>query len=113
MAPQGDKSSYTSKQRRQAGHIERSVKGRGGSPERAKRIAYATVNRQDKGGKRSGSGRGRSRSTAPSRRGGRKGGARGGARSRGGRPARTRASSRGRPSRGGSRRTARSRGRGR
>jgi hypothetical protein len=55
--PRGDKSSYTSKQRRQARHIEDSEKKRGLSSARAKRIAYATVNKQDGGGKKSGSGR--------------------------------------------------------
>src|ERR1041385_8756382 len=74
MAPQGSKSSYTSKQRRQAHHIEKSVKSRGGSAKKAARIAYATVNMQDKGGKKSGSGRGKRRSMASSRKGGRKGG---------------------------------------
>ncbi|HET6398978.1 MAG TPA: hypothetical protein VFH47_05435 [Candidatus Thermoplasmatota archaeon] len=67
MAPQGDKSSYTTKQRRQARHIEESVKSRGGSSKRAKRIAYATVNKQDGGGKKSGSGRGRKRDGLVSR----------------------------------------------
>jgi hypothetical protein len=71
MVPQGSKSSYTSKQKRQAQHIEEGAKRRGRSSRTAKRIAYATVNKQDKGGKKSGSGRGRRRSTASSRRGGR------------------------------------------
>jgi hypothetical protein len=87
--PQGSKSSYTSKQRRQAQHIEESAKKSGKSGPRAKQIAYATVNKQDGGGKKSGSGRGKARSTAGSRKGGRaaarKGGARGGRTSRGGR----------------------------
>lgn len=73
--PRGSKSSYTSKQRRQASHIEDSAKKRGKSSTRAKQIAYATVNKQDGGGKKSGSGRGRKRSTASSKRGGRKSGA--------------------------------------
>lgn len=95
MVPQGSKSSYTSRQKRQAHHIEGSVKRRGGSSRTAERIAYATVNKQDKGGKRSGSGRGRRRTTASSRRGGRKAAT---TRSRAGRTSRTRASSRGRAS---------------
>jgi hypothetical protein len=70
----GSKASYTNKQRRQAHHIEDSAKKRGMSAKRAKQIGYATVNKQDKGGKKSGSGRGKSRSTASSRKGGRKGG---------------------------------------
>jgi hypothetical protein len=57
MAPQGDKSSYTAKQRRQARHIEESEEKRGRSSKTAARIAYATVNKQDGGGKKSGSGR--------------------------------------------------------
>jgi hypothetical protein len=55
--PRGDKSSYTSKQRRQARHIEDSEKKSGRSSKAAKRIAYATVNKRDGGGKKSGSGR--------------------------------------------------------
>jgi hypothetical protein len=68
---QGSKRSYTSKQKRQARHIEDSAKKSGKSPQRAKQIAYATVNKQDGGGKKSGSGRGKARSTASSRKGGR------------------------------------------
>ncbi len=56
--PRGDKSSYTGKQKRQAEHIEQSEKERGRSDEAAERIAWATVNKQDGGGKKSGSGRG-------------------------------------------------------
>jgi len=70
----GSKKSYTSKQRRQASHIEESAKKSGKSAKTAARIAYATVNKQDGGGKKSGSGRGKKRSTASSRKGGRKGG---------------------------------------
>ncbi|HEX5062809.1 MAG TPA: hypothetical protein VFV99_25725 [Kofleriaceae bacterium] len=70
----GSKKSYTSKQKRQAHHIEESAKKRGYSSKRAAQIGYATVNKQDKGGKKSGSGRGKTRSTASSRKGGRKGG---------------------------------------
>jgi hypothetical protein len=70
----GSKSSYTTKQRRQARHIEESGEKRGMSPKRAASMAYATVNKQDGGGKKSGSGRGKTRSTASSSKGGRKGG---------------------------------------
>lgn len=68
MAPQGDKSSYTSKQKRQAHHIEKSTKRRGRSQKTAERIAYATVNKQHGGGKKAGSGRrgGRSKRTRSS-----------------------------------------------
>lgn len=55
--PRGDKSSYTDKQKRQAAHIEESYEDKGVSEERAESIAYATVNKQDGGGKKSGSGR--------------------------------------------------------
>jgi hypothetical protein len=55
--PRGDKSSYTDKQKRQAAHIERSYEDKGVSESRAEQIAYATVNKQDGGGKKSGSGR--------------------------------------------------------
>ena len=72
--PRGSKQSYTSKQRRQAKHIEDSAKKSGKSAKTAARIAYATVNKQDGGGKKSGSGRGKTRNTASSRKGGRKGG---------------------------------------
>src|SRR4051812_38077027 len=70
----GSKSSYTSKQRRQARHIEESGEKRGMTPKRAASMAYATVNKQDGGGKKSGSGRGKKKNTASSRKGGRKAG---------------------------------------
>ncbi|GAB6195150.1 hypothetical protein [Lysobacter xanthus] len=54
---QGDKSSYTDKQKREARHIEESELKRGVGKEQAERIAWATVNKQDGGGKKSGSGR--------------------------------------------------------
>lgn len=53
----GDKSAYTDKQKRQAEHIEESEQKQGRSKEDAERIAWATVNKQDGGGKQSGSGR--------------------------------------------------------
>lgn len=55
--PRGDKSAYTDKQKRQAVHIEQSEREAGRSREDAERIAWATVNKQDGGGKKSGSGR--------------------------------------------------------
>jgi hypothetical protein len=72
--PRGDKSSYTSKQKRQAEHIERGYERRGKSSKEAKRRAWATVNKMTHGGKKSGSGRGRSENHSPARKGGRKGG---------------------------------------
>jgi len=50
--PRGDKSSYTDKQKRQAQHIEESERKEGRSKEDAERIAWATVNKQDGGGKK-------------------------------------------------------------
>ena len=50
--PQGDKSSYTSKQKRQAEHIEESYESRGTGTGEAKRRAWATVNKMTGGGKR-------------------------------------------------------------
>ena len=52
--PQGDKSKYTDKQKRQAEHIEKSEKKEGRSEKAAERIAWATVNKQDGGGKKGG-----------------------------------------------------------
>ena len=78
--PQGDKSSYTNKQKRQAEHIEEGYERRGTSKKEAERRAWATVNKMTGGGKRSGSGRGKKVNKAPARKGGRKGGR---ARSRG------------------------------
>ena len=72
--PRGDKSSYSSKQKRQAEHIEEGYEKRGTSKKEAERRAWATVNKQDKGGKKNGSGRGKKSSHASSRKGGRKGG---------------------------------------
>jgi hypothetical protein len=54
--PQGDKSSYTEKQKRQAEHIEESGEKRGMSKERAEQMAWATVNKQSGGGIKSGHG---------------------------------------------------------
>jgi hypothetical protein len=73
--PRGDKSSYTSKQKRMASHIEKGYEDRGVSEGEAERRAWATVNKETHGGKKSGSGRGKKRSLAPSRKGGRIGGA--------------------------------------
>lgn len=56
--PRGDKSSYTRKQRRKAEHIEEGYEKRGVGKAEAERRAWATVNRESGGGKKSGSGRG-------------------------------------------------------
>ena len=54
----GDKSTYADKQKRKAEHIEEGYENRGVSEKEAERRAWATVNKQDGGGKKSGSGRG-------------------------------------------------------
>ncbi len=72
--PRGDKSSYTTKQKRKAEHIEEGYEKRGVSKKEAESRAWATVNKEDKGGKKSGSGRGKKSSNVSSRKGGRKGG---------------------------------------
>jgi plasmid stabilization system protein ParE len=73
--PQGDKSSYSGKQKRQARHIEEGYEKRGVGSKEAARRAWATVNKETGGGKKSGSGRGKSTTRSSSRKGGRKGGA--------------------------------------
>ncbi len=49
----GSKAKHTSKQKRQAHHIEQGEKEQGRSSKDAARIGWATVNKQDKGGKAS------------------------------------------------------------
>jgi plasmid stabilization system protein ParE len=51
---QGDKSKYTDKQKRQAEHIEESYEKKGLPEEEAEARAWATVNKQDGGGKKPG-----------------------------------------------------------
>jgi hypothetical protein len=73
--PRGDKSKYTSKQKRQAEHIEEGYEKRGVGKDEAERRAWATVNDMTRGGKKvGGSGRGRKVNKAPARKGGRIGG---------------------------------------
>jgi plasmid stabilization system protein ParE len=72
--PRGDKSSYTGKQKRMAEHIEEGYEKRGVSDDEAERRAWATVNKETHGGKKSGSGRGTEEDHAPSRKGGELGG---------------------------------------
>jgi hypothetical protein len=50
--PQGDKSSYSGKQKRKAEHIEDSYEKRGVGKGEAERRAWATVNKQDGGAKK-------------------------------------------------------------
>ena len=73
--PRGDKTSYTNKQKRMARHIEDGYEKRGTSRREAERRAWATVNKQSGGGKKSGSGRGQAENLEPSRKGGKLGGA--------------------------------------
>ena len=68
----GSKAKYTSKQKRQAHHIEASAKKRGMSTKRAAQIGWATVNKETGGGKKSGSGRGHKTSNASSVAGGKR-----------------------------------------
>jgi hypothetical protein len=72
--PRGDKSSYTNKQKRQAEHIEEGYEHRGVRKKEAERRAWATVNKETHGGKKSGSGRGKAEDHSPSRKGGKLGG---------------------------------------
>lgn len=73
--PQGNKSSYTGKQKRKAKHIEEGYEDRGVGKEEAERRAWATVNKESGGGKKSGSGRGKQENHDSARKGGEKGGA--------------------------------------
>ncbi|MBB1602574.1 plasmid stabilization protein [Variovorax sp. UMC13] len=73
--PQGDKSSYTDKQKRKAEHIEEGYEDRGVAKAEAERRAWATVNKESGGGKQSGSGRGQPENHEAARKGGQVGGA--------------------------------------
>jgi len=73
--PRGDKSKYTDEQKRQAEHIAESYEDRGVPESEAEGRAWATVNAETGGGKKSGSGRGKPKSNASSKKGGEKGGA--------------------------------------
>ena len=72
--PQGDKDKYTDKQKRKAEHIAEGYEDRGVSEKEAKSRAWATVNKESGGGKKSGSGRGKKENHESSRKGGRIGG---------------------------------------
>jgi plasmid stabilization system protein ParE len=73
--PQGDKDKYTDKQKRKAAHIAEGYEDRGVSEKEAEGRAWATVNKESGGGKKSGSGRGHKENHESARKGGRKGGA--------------------------------------
>ncbi len=62
--PRGDKSAYTDRQKRKAAHIEDSYEARGVPEQEAARRAWATVNKDEGGGRKSGSGRGHKASNA-------------------------------------------------
>ncbi len=69
--PRGDKSKYTDKQDRKAEHIADGYEKRGVPEKEAERRAWATVNKDDGGGKKpGGSGRGKETGHPASRRGG-------------------------------------------
>jgi plasmid stabilization system protein ParE len=72
--PRGDKSAYTDKQDRKAEHIEESYEARGVPEKEAERRAWATVNKDDGGGKKSGSGRGNDTGHSAAHKGGKLGG---------------------------------------
>jgi len=74
--PRGDKSKYTDKQVRKAEHIEESYESRGVSEKEAERRAWATVNKDDEGGRKpGGSGYGKKTGHPAAHRGGEIGGA--------------------------------------
>jgi plasmid stabilization system protein ParE len=72
--PRGDKSKYTDRQKRKAEHIEESYEERGVPKKEAERRAWATVNKEEGGGNKSGSGSGVPDTKVSSRKGGRLGG---------------------------------------
>ena len=72
--PRGDKSKYTDKQERKADHIAHSYEERGVSDKEAERRAWATVNKDDGGGRKSGSGRGEHTGHPAAHKGGKLGG---------------------------------------
>ena len=74
--PRGDKSKYTSKQERQAEHIEEGYEKRGVPKKEAERRAWATVNKVHKGGEKpGGGGYGKPEDHSPMKKGGQRGGA--------------------------------------
>jgi plasmid stabilization system protein ParE len=71
---QGDKSKYTDKQERKADHIADSYEHKGVPEKEAERRAWATVNKDDGGGKQGGSGEGAHTGHPAAHRGGELGG---------------------------------------
>jgi len=73
--PRGDKSKYTDKQARKADHIAESYEKRGIGEKEAESRAWATVNKDDGGGKKpGGSGRGAHTGHPAAHKGGKAGG---------------------------------------
>lgn len=73
--PRGEKSKYTDKQERKADHIAEGYEDRGVSEKEAERRAWATVNKDDGGGKKTGgSGRGKDTGHPAAHKGGKEGG---------------------------------------
>ena len=73
--PGGDKSKYADKQERKADHIAESYEERGAPEDEAERRAWATVNKDDGGGKKAGgSGRGNDAGYPAAHKGGKLGG---------------------------------------
>jgi plasmid stabilization system protein ParE len=71
--PQGDKSAHTDQQKRKAEHIEKNYEQSGVSHKEAEHRAWASVNKDDGGGKKSGSGRGKETGHPASHKGGQAG----------------------------------------
>jgi plasmid stabilization system protein ParE len=73
--PRGDKSKYTDKQERKADHIAEGYEAKGVPEKEAERRAWATVNKDDGGGKKpGGSGRGKGTGHPAAKKGGKIGG---------------------------------------
>jgi hypothetical protein len=70
--PRGDKSSYSSRQKRKAEHIEKGYERRGVSKKTAQKRAWATVNKQEGGAAKKRGGRKKTASKKGSRKTSRK-----------------------------------------
>jgi plasmid stabilization system protein ParE len=73
--PRGDKSKYSEKQKRRAEHIEEGYESRGVPERESERRAWATVNKESRGGEKpGGGGYGKPENRSASRKGGKLGG---------------------------------------
>lgn len=72
--PQGDKDKYSSKEKRQAQHIEKGYEKKGISKKESEKRAWATVNKMHGGGSKGGSGTDKIKDPSPAVKGGKKGG---------------------------------------